>query len=376
MRLIPRLTVAGLVAVLLVSSMIPVVAAAGGYPLSPDDDVVQDALDYLAGEQDGTGMIGSAAGSQWACVAIEAAGDDPNSWSNGGPSLVDYVKANPGLSGNITAALARVVLAAVSADEDPSSFGSYSDAYVTDGDYVAALLDRYDAGEGQFDEGTGDFTTINDDMWAVRALLAAGIPRSSTEVAGAVDFLMTHKEADGGWSWGLPGNPWYSPGSSPDDTGAAILALVLAGVSSSSQEIQDGLAFIKSSQGPNGGFTSWGEENVSSSSWGIDAIGIARQDPTGSAWLMNGESPVDFIIAQQQTDGSIPYYSGAGFPMPVENTSWALVALTGQFYRPLPESVGGIAETPSAIGLLLPWLAFAAVAAGFVTWRLRSLTGS
>ncbi len=361
-------------AVLLSSfSFAPGVLAADGYPLSPSDAVVQDARDYLASEQDGTGMIGSAAGSQWACIAVGALGEDPNDWSNGGPTLVQYIESNPGISGNVTSALARIVLAAVAAGEDPSSFGTYTDAYVTvPGDYLGALLDRYDDAEGQFDEGSGDFTTINEDMWAVRALLAAGVSPNSDEVEGAVNFLMTHKEADGGWSWGLPANAWYSPGSSPDDTGTAIVALVSAGVSPAAPEIVDGLDFLKTSQGPNGGFMSWGEENVSSSSWGSDGIGAARRNPSGSAWQTNGLSPIDFIIDQQQPDGSIPYYDGAAFPMAVENTSWAIVTLVGNHYDPaFVSSVGGLAEKPSPWGILLPWIAGAVVLSCVAVWRFR-----
>ncbi|MBN1856315.1 MAG: terpene cyclase/mutase family protein [Dehalococcoidia bacterium] len=353
-----RIVKAFCAAVMALALLLPcagMVVADSGYPLSPNSSAIQDALDYLAGEQLPSGNIQSDSASQWACMAIGAAGEDPNSWSNGGASLVDYIKANPGISGNITTALARMVLAAVAADEDPSSFGSYSDGFVTTaGDYLSALLDRYDAGEGQFDEGTGDYTLLNDDVWAVRALVAAGVSRTSIEVAGAVDFIRANQDGDGGWSWNIPGQPFYA--TSADDTGSAIVALVMAGVPAYSQEVQDGLAFLKSTQGSSGGFSSWGEQNVSSSSWGIDGIAIAGQDPTGGSWQMNGESPVDFILAQQQSDGSIPYYDGAGFPMPVENTSYAIIALTGQYYRPAPESVGGIAEKSGGFTLILPWL--------------------
>jgi hypothetical protein len=69
--------------------------AAASYPLSPSDDAIQDALSYLRSQQSFDGSIGGYGPSAWACMAIAAAGEDPNTWENGGPSLVDYLKAGP-----------------------------------------------------------------------------------------------------------------------------------------------------------------------------------------------------------------------------------------------------------------------------------------
>ena len=67
---------------------VPILAT--DFPLSPDDSVIANALDYLREIQGADGNIGGFAISAWAVMAIAAAGEDPNEW--GEPSIVDYLK--------------------------------------------------------------------------------------------------------------------------------------------------------------------------------------------------------------------------------------------------------------------------------------------
>ncbi|MCK9357899.1 MAG: hypothetical protein M0R22_12255, partial [Dehalococcoidia bacterium] len=230
----------------LVLSATPLLAATS-YPLPPGDPAIEDALDYLASQQAPDGGIGSYADSAWACIAIAAAGEDPAEWDNGGPSLVDYLAAgHPDVSGefNMGTFLARMVLAAVAAGEDPGAFGSWSAANagvsITNGDYLGALQTLHD-GDQFLQDLTGDpdsARTLNDDFWALRALVAVGIAPGSTTVQSTADFIAAQQEADGGWTWSTPAHSWYTPDSSDtDNTAAAIVALALAG-RSSSQEVR------------------------------------------------------------------------------------------------------------------------------------------
>ena len=69
--------------------------AAGPYPYSTSDAEVADALAYLQGQQGTDGSIGDFATSAWAVMAINAAGEDPNSWQIGSnPTIVDYLATN------------------------------------------------------------------------------------------------------------------------------------------------------------------------------------------------------------------------------------------------------------------------------------------
>lgn len=122
------------------------VVSAASYPLPPSNSAIQEALSYLRGQQGADGSIGGFGDSAFACIAIAAAGEDPNTWENGGMSLVDYLKDGPSdVSGefNMGTFLARMVLAAVAAGESPSAFGSWSGSNagvtITSGDYLDAL---------------------------------------------------------------------------------------------------------------------------------------------------------------------------------------------------------------------------------------------
>jgi hypothetical protein len=343
----------------LVLSATPLLAATS-YPLRPGDPAIEDALDYLALQQAPDGGIGSYADSAWACIAIATAGGDPAEWDNGGPSLVDYLAAgHSDVSGefNMGTFLARMVLAAVAAGEDPGAFGFWSGTNagvsITNGDYLGALLTLHD-GDQFLQDLTGDpdsARTLNDDFWALRAVVASGAAAGSTVVQSTADFIAAQQEADGGWTWSTPAHSWYTPDSSDtDNTAAAIVALALAG-RSSSQTVRDGLAFLHDDQADSGGFTNpWSGVNVQSSVWAVDAIGAAREDPSGALWTPEGASAVDYVLSSQEANGS---FGGA-----VRATSDSVVALLGQYYRPAPRSVGGEAFAPGRTAvLLLPVLA-------------------
>ena len=85
--------------------------------------------------------------------------------------------------------------------------------------FVAQLKASCSAGQ------IGDSSVLNDDFWGVMALIAAGESPSSEVVANSVAFIKSNQNGDGGWSWGAGG------ASDVDDTAAAIMALVSAGES-------------------------------------------------------------------------------------------------------------------------------------------------
>ena len=357
--------------------------AAASYPLSPSDAAVQNAVSYLGDQQSPDGSIGGFADSAWACVAIRAAGEDPNTWDKGGPSLVDYLRDGPtDLSGefNMGTFLARMVLAAVASGESPSAFGSWSGSNagvtITDGDYLAALKSLHD-GTQFLQDLTGDpdsAETLNEDFWAVRALIAAGESPYSSMVHSTVQHIIDYQEDDGGWTWGTPGHTWYWPDSTDvDNTAAAVVALCLGG-KGGSDAVRDGYDFMRANQDANGGFISfWLGVNVQSTAWAVDAIGASGQNPAGSMWTPGSSSPVDYLLGEQLGDGS--------FDGMIRATSDAIVALVGDNYRSpsptTPVSVGGEALVPDKLALsLLPVLAAAAalLLAGILRRRFTNST--
>ncbi len=373
--MLKQVQVVALVLVALAVSVTPVLAATS-YPLKPGDDVIQDALDYLASQQAGDGSIGSYSDSAWACIAIAAAGEDPDDWDAGGPSLVDYLAAgHPDVTGefNMGTYLARMVLAAVAAGEDPGAFGSWSGSNagvsITNGDYLGALWSLFD-GDQFLQDLTGDpdsAETLNDDFWGLRAVIAAGAASSSSEVRAVASFIASFQESDGGWTWGTPAHSWYSPDSSdPDNTAAAIVALGLAG-QASSQAVQDGLEFLHDNQDGSGGFVSlWTGVNVESTAWAVDAIGMSRQNPAGMQWSPDGDSPIEYLLGVQQANGS--------FEDSARATADAICALLGRHYRPAPVSVGGEAFPPDKSSVLAVPLAACAGGALLAAFILRRKT--
>jgi iron complex transport system substrate-binding protein len=293
-------------------SMMPSALAYASYPLQPTDTEVADALDYLRGELQTDGSIGDFATSAWATMAVAAAGEDPNTWKvASNPSIVDYLASNAS-SAVLVNDYSRMILASVAADEDPTAFGGT--------DFVALVEASYDG--TQID----DAGLLNDDFWAILALVSAGKNPASDIVANPMAFVKSNQNGDGGWGWGVGSD------SDADDTAAAIMALVAAGELASSTAIQNALAYIKSTQMDNGGFESWGATNSATDSWGIDAIAAAGEDPTSAAWQSgSGNDPVDDLLTFQNADGSFNWQPTTPSNVALM-TAYAISALLGEPY--------------------------------------------
>ncbi len=296
--------------------------AVTSYPYTAGSSEVTSALNYLRAQQVTDGKISDFATSAWAVMAIAAAGEDPHDWKvSSNPSIVDYLSTNAA-SASATNDYSRMILAIAAADEDPTAFGGRN--------FVSLLESAYDGSQ------IGDTALLNDDFWAVMALIAAGKPASDTKVQGSVSFILSNQNADGGWSWGVG----YE--SDADDTAAAIMALMAAGQSAGSAPITSALAYIKSTQMDNGGFESWGSTNSATDSWAIDSIVAAGQDPTSAGWESgSGYDPVNDLLTFQNADGSFDYSSGDAS---AKWTSDAILALLGEPYpvkvlQPTPAGV-------------------------------------
>jgi hypothetical protein len=301
-------------AAVVASSIMAPVMAAGSYPLATTDPEVADALDYLRGEQNSDGSIGSFVDSAWIAMAIAAAGEDPHDWQVGGNSIVDYLAANAASASSATD-YSRMILAIVASGEDPTDFGSR--------DFVSLLEATYDDGSQQI----GDGTSLNDDAFGIMALIAAGRTQSSQIVSDAAGFLLDNQNGDGGWGWTV------GTASDVDMSSAVIMALISAGELASSAPLVSALGYIKSAQQSSGGFESWGSTNAETDSWAINAIVACGQDPNGTAWSSTADNtPVDDLLTYQQAGGEFYFQDGLPGAWPAQTTAKALVALLGEFY--------------------------------------------
>jgi len=305
---------------LLLSPIAGSTALAASYPLDESDSEIQDALDYLSGQQDNDGGIGGFAVSAWAVMGISAAGEDPddNDWEgSSGDTIIDYLESEADTGSFDATDWARMILAIVAAGEDPTDFGGE--------DYVDGLEDLYEEENETGNDYTqiGDDDVLNDDFWGVLALVAADESVNND----IVEFIEEFQNSDGGWSWEITGD------SDVDNTAAAIMALIAAGESSGSSVIQDALDFLKVSQNDDGGFPEDpnDDSNAASTSWAIMALEAAGEDPDSDDWEPDTDTPVEFLLSLQDSDGYFEWTDGDD-----ANSEWmtayAIPALLGTPY--------------------------------------------
>jgi squalene-hopene/tetraprenyl-beta-curcumene cyclase len=146
--------------------------------------------------------------------------------------------------------------------------------------------------------------------------MLAALGRADTDAARrGLEWLSAEQESEGSWfgRWGV--NHIYG-------TGAAVPALIAAGVPTDDERVRRAVSWLEDHQNPDGG---WGEDPRSY----VDATAIGRGTSTASqtAWALlalhaAGERSlamrrgVRFLVATQRDDGSWdePEYTGTGFP--------------------------------------------------------------
>ena len=268
------------------------------------------ALNYLKGQQTDNGNIGD---TEWVIMAIAAAGEDPRAWikQSSGNSIFDYLKDKDDEL-ELATDIEKYILAIVSSGENPYTFNDH--------DYVSDLKDEFDGTQ------VGDFDLLNDDFWAVIALVSAGMTTDDDIVQKLITHIKLNQQADG--SWGCFANT----DGDTDDTAAAIMALIAAGEYPDSNVIKDGFDFIKSNQNSDGGFGSGSfgsESNAGSVAWVLNAIYAVGDDPTLPYWAVGDNNPIDFLLTLQRDDGGFdwkPGVAGIGF------TEEAVMSLSGKYY--------------------------------------------
>lgn len=303
----------------LIIGFLLLITLANAYPLSASDSHVTSALSYLKSVQASDGCIGGFATSAWVIDSVAAAGQNPSSalWQNSGKSLVDCIKKDATWFNDSTRTATdfeRQILAIAAADENPSNFGTL--------DYVTKLKTFFDGTQ------MGQSVYLNDDIWGIMALRAAGEPASSVQIQAMAAFLESNQGADGSFSWGV------GQAGDPDSTADAVMALISAGKNSGNASVQNALVYLKTQQDQtNAGILSFGSANPDSTSHAVDAIISAGQDPAGADWQVNNTNPFDYLLSWQQSDGgfSNPYANPAG-ASGEWTTAGALNALLGKPY--------------------------------------------
>ena len=274
---------------------------------------VKKALDYLRERQNSDGGFAEPDRSSseqltaWAITAIKSAGEDPGSWRKSGKSPLDYLSTQAGGWSKLTD-IERGCLAVASAGADPRSFGGR--------DLVREIKARM-APDGHI----GDM--VNEHCWGLIALKAAG----EATPESARTWLCARQNVDGGFGFS------DDAASDPDDTGAALQALMAAGESPESSTVDRALKYLKFCQASDGGFC-WRSpvSNVASTAWAVQGIAATGEDPGSDSWKKGGKTPLDYLASMQQADGHIRYMENSD-SQPAWMTAEAIPAL---LKRPYP----------------------------------------
>jgi hypothetical protein len=141
----------------------------------------------------------------------------------------------------------------------------------------------------------------------VFGLLALDVSDAPAEVMGALaQSLREQQDADGGWNFAAG-----AAASDVDMTGAAIAAMCAAGATLEDPALVRALAYLHSVQDPStGGFVS-SSLGLNTDTTGWVASGLRRCGVDPASWVTaQGKTPLDFLLSQQNPDGSFQWQAG------------------------------------------------------------------
>jgi iron complex transport system substrate-binding protein len=253
--------------------------------------------------------------------SLAAAGKNAGTMRKSGKSPLDYLAARAASTSKLTD-LEKDCLAVCAAGSNPHSFGGK--------DLVAAVKSRMAA-----DGHIGDL--VNEHCWGMLALAAAGeqLPASTTA------WLTARQNIDGGFGYSA------DSGSDPDDTGAALQALIAGGESKQSGAVTRAVSYLLFCQSSDGGFT-WQSQgsNVGSTAWCVQGLVAAGEDLSSSRWTISGKTPLDFLSCMQQGDGHFKHSTTID-PNPVWMTAEALPAVLKKPFPIKPKAAVKVDPAPA-----------------------------
>jgi hypothetical protein len=335
-----------------------VVLLAGALPVLASADL-DAALDYLSTQQNADGGFGSgfspesALGSTAdAVLAIVAAGADLATFDQGGNTPLTYLGANAP-SAATGGDLAKLILAAVAAGENPRSLGGVDSV---------ARLEGMIGTDGRIG---GDMDTFVAHVLAVLALKSAERPLPVETIA----FITDAQQEGGGWAW----DGSAETTADTNTTAFAVQALIAGGEASDSAAVSAALTYYEGIQNDDGGWpyqspSDFGTAtDANSTAVTIQAILASGQDPSGEAWASSeGNTPFPALEELQNESGAFAWQAA----MPDDNllaTVQALPALAGKPFPLATMHVGDADASPATLpetGGAVPSPAMALVASG------------
>jgi energy-coupling factor transport system substrate-specific component len=169
---------------------------------------------------------------------------------------------------------------------------------------------------------------VNQTAFAVLALRAAGVPRSSSSLSRAVRWMTQRQHEDGGFAFPASGGR-----SDIDVTASVLQALVAVRGRDTGTAGRRAIAFLRSRQRPDGGFplAPGGASNAQSTAFAIQAL-IATGVRASAIRRDGSRTATAYLQSLMTADGSVRY-SRTSAQTPVWVTAQVIPALAG---RPLP----------------------------------------
>ena len=322
-------TLIAVLAVLLTRAL-PVLAAAD----------TEAALEYLKMQQNADGGFGSGfspdstvGSTADTLMAIVSVGGDPVAFDQGGNTPVIYLAANAA-SATTGGDLAKLILAAIAAGENPRQFGGVDSV---------AKLEAMIGADGRIG---GEMDTFVAHTLAVLALASAQRPIP----AGAMSLIQAAQQESGAWAW----DGSAETAADTNTTAFAVQALIASGEAAGSDAVLNALSYYEGIQNDDGGWpyqvpSDFGTAtDANSTAVTVQAIIAAGQDPAGADWTTGeGNTPVSALEALQNESGAFAWQAA----MPDDNllaTIQALPAVAGKAF-PLSTMDVGAAAAPATI---------------------------
>ncbi|MGC9359831.1 MAG: prenyltransferase/squalene oxidase repeat-containing protein [Anaerolineae bacterium] len=270
-------------------------------PPAPQLIAAQRALDWLLQQEQEDGGYGSAGNTAEVLIALAA-------------NRQEVAEAT----------VANMLASATEFAADPSGAGKLALALTAHGicwPYgVPQPLEFFDSDTGSFDPGAAPH--------ALAMLGTAALDQTIPPLASA--HLLDQQQPDGGWEWSAG---W---GTDTNSTALAIQALVAAGEPVTSTAIISATNYLAEAQNDDGGFpysptSEWGTDSDSNSTaYVVEALLAIGEDPSSDKWVVDGNSPISYLLDMQLEDGSFEWQPDGG---PNQSSTQQVVpALLGRLF--------------------------------------------
>ena len=246
------------------------------------------AFDFLASEQKANGSFGEDLYTDWTALAFAGTAEYEKEKSKIVKYISEETLINPSLTDYERRTMALMAL--------------HINPYNVNGEnYIEKIASSFDG--RQF----GNIAEINDDIFALIVLQNAGYDKNDPLIINTLKLILKRQEENGSWD------------DNVDMTSAGMESLAKFNENS---DVQNALLkakeYLKQNQKRDGGFG-----NVSSTSWAIQGILSLGEKPED--WTKNGNTPLDYLAQNQDTDGGI---KGGLLENRIWQTAYAVTSLS------------------------------------------------